>query len=135
MQTDAPRRRSDGSLLRDASISFVALVLVFAAFDDITTDNATHFTVEYIALSAAAAWFAFVAVRLIRTGRRMLGTLSLAALAAALWAQRGIGPGITPGFWPEYIVMTAVFVWFLVLAATLAVLGGRGVLRPVKSDV
>ena len=135
MQTDAPRRCNDGVLLREALISFVALMLVFAAFDDITTDNATHFTVEYIALSACASWFAFVAVRLIRIGRRTLGALSLAALAAALWAQRGIGPGITPGFWPEYTIMTAVFVWFLALAATLAVLGGRGVLRPATSDL
>ena len=114
-------------------MSFVALLLVFAAFDDITTDNATQFTVEYAVLVACGAWFGFVAVSLIRVGRRTLGMLSSAALLAAIWAQRGIGPGITPGLWPEYVVMSVVFLWFLSLAVTLVVIGCRGVPRPGPS--
>ena len=122
---DVPGRPGGGSLLRDGAISFVALVLVFAAFDDITTDNATRFTAEYTALAVCAAWFGFVAVKLMRLGRTKLGMASLAALLGALWAQRGIGPGITPGLWPEYVVMTVAFTWFLALAVTLAALGWR----------
>lgn len=129
MQPLVPGRHSGGFLLRDGLISFVALLLVFAAFDDITTDNSTNFTVEYTVVVACAVWFGFVAVRLIRLGRQTLGVLSLVALLGALWAQRGIGPGITPGVWPEYVVMTGVFLWFLALAATLVALGWRGAIR------
>lgn len=118
------------NLRRDGLISFVALLLALGAFDDITTDNSTHFTVEYTVLVACAVWFGFVAMRLIRLGRPTLGMLSVVALVGALWGQRGIGPGITPGVWPEYVVMTSVLLWFLALAATLVVLGWRGVPGP-----
>ena len=132
MQPHVPGRDSSG-FLRDALISLAALLLVFAAFDDITTGNSTHFTVEYTVLVLCAAWFGFVAVRLMRLGRRTLGVLSWVALLGALWAQRGIGPGITPGLWPEYVVMTGAFLWFLALAAALVVLGCRGVPAPRDS--
>ena len=134
MQPHVPGRHSGGFFLRDGLISFVALLLVFAAFDDITTDNATHFTVEYTALVLCAVWFVFVAASLIRVGRRTLGMLSLAALLGALWAQRGVGPGITPGLWPEYVAMTGVFLWFLALAAILVMFSWRGVPRPAISQ-
>lgn len=112
--------------IRDAVVSFGALLLVFAAFDDITTDRtATSFTVEYMALLACAIWFGFVAVKLIRHGYRTLGILSLVALAGALWGQRAIGPGIRPGLWPEYVITTGAFLWFLALAITLLALGSR----------
>jgi hypothetical protein len=130
MQPDVPRRHSGGVLLRDGLMSFVALLLVFAAFDDITTDNTTRFTVEYTALVLCAMWFVFVAADLIRLGRRTLGVLSLVALLGALWAQRGIGPGITPELWPEHVAMTGVFLWFLALSAILVVFGWRFVARP-----
>ena len=112
--------------IRDGVVTFGALLLVFAAFDDITTDrSATSFTVEYTALLACAMWFGFVAMKLIRRGHRTLGILSLLALAGALWGQRAIGPGIRPGLWPEYVVTTAAFLWFLALAITLLALGSR----------
>jgi hypothetical protein len=120
-------RHSGQFLLRDALISLVALLLAFAAFDDITTDNSTRFTTEYIVLLGCALWFGFLAVRLIRVGRRTLGFLSLLALSGALWGQRGIGTDITPALWPEYVVTIGVFLWFLALTATLMVLGRRGV--------
>lgn len=116
-------RQGTGGFLRDALISFVALLLVFAAFDDITTDHSTRFTAEYTALAACAVWFAYVAAKLIRLGHGTLGMISLVALLGALWGQRGIGPGITPGLWPEYVVTTGAFVWFLALAGILVVLG------------
>jgi hypothetical protein len=133
MQPHVPGRHSGGFLLCDALLSCVALLLVFVAFDDITTDKSTHFIPEYSALMVCAVWLGFVAVRFIRLGRRRIGVLSLVALLAALWAQRGIGPGITPGLWPEYVVIIAVFLWFLALAATLIVLGSRGVPHPTIS--
>ena len=120
---------TDRLFLSHALISFVALLLVLAAFDDITTDNATQFTVEYALLAACAIWFAFVAVRLTRLGHRTLGMLSVLALLGALWGQRGIRPGITPGLWPEYLVTTGAFLWFLLLVAILAWLGWRGAAR------
>jgi hypothetical protein len=133
MQSRSGGRHTSGFLLRDGLISFVVVLLAFAAFDDITTDTSTHFTAEYTALVASAAWCGFVAASLIRLGRRTLGMLSLIALLVGLWAQRGIGPGITRGLWPEYVAMIAVFLWFLALAATLVVLGWRGVPRTAIS--
>ena len=58
-------------VLRDAVVTFVAVGVAFLALDDITTDAATTgFLRERIALAACAAWFAFVAARLIRMRRR-----------------------------------------------------------------
>lgn len=129
MQPHPHDRRAGMRLLRDALISFVVLFLVFAAFDDITTDNATRFTVEYTVLIACAAWLGWLALGLIRSVHRTLGLVSLAALAGALWGQRGIGPGITPGLWPAYVVTTGAFLWFVALAMVLLVLGVRIVSR------
>jgi len=44
------------TLFRDGVITLVVLLLVFAAFDDITTDNATALPVEYSLLIACGAW-------------------------------------------------------------------------------
>lgn len=103
----------------------MVLLLVFAAFDDITTDNATTFRFEYTILLGCSGWLLFVAWDLLRRDYRALGGASLLALASAVWAQRRIGPGITPGLWPEYIVMTAAYIWFWVLAVALLWLGWR----------
>jgi hypothetical protein len=110
---------------RDAAITIVVLLLVFAAVDDITTDNATAFPVEYSMLLVSAAWLAFVTARLWRSNHRMLGGVSALALVASVWAQRAIRPGNTPDLWPEYIVMMAVYVWFWALAIGLFWLGRR----------
>ncbi len=105
--------------LRDAVVTFVILLLVFAAFDDITTDNATAFPVEYTFLAISAIWLAFVSVQLMRNQHQVLGGLSLAALAAGIWGQGGVGPGITPGWWPEYVATVAACLWFWVLCLIL----------------
>jgi hypothetical protein len=118
-------RNTAGILIRDGMLSFVALLLAFAAFDDITTDNATSFRVEYTMLVICAVWLGSVAVRLLRRGYRTLGIASLAALAAALWGQFAIGRAITPGFWPGYVVTDGAFLWFLALAVGLLVQGFR----------
>ena len=73
---DHSRARVDPSVnqsLRDGVLTLAALFLVFAAFDDITTDNATSFRAEYSALIACACWLSFVAMRLISTRHLILG--------------------------------------------------------------
>ena len=105
--------------------TFVALLLIFAAFDDITTDNATTFRTEYALLLACAGWLIFIAVRLLRAGHQLLGGASVLAVAAGLWAQRAIGPGIVPGFWAEYVVLTAAYLWFVALAISLVWFASR----------
>ena len=112
-------------LFANAAITLVALLLVFAAFDDITTDDATTFPVEYSFLVGCAGWLLFVAWSLIRGGHRTLGVASLVALAGALWAQHAIGPGMVPGLRPEYIVMTTAYFWFWALAGAMLWLAWR----------
>lgn len=119
------RGTSRFAFLRDGAITAVALLLVFAAFDDITTDNATAFTVEYTFLAVCAAWLLVVAWRLLHARHRALGGLSVLAVAVALWAQRAIGPGIVPGLWPEYVVMAAAYIWFWGIALAMLWLGYR----------
>src|SRR5688572_9968272 len=91
------RKSCAGALLREGSLTLVALLLAFAAFDDITTDNDTDFTVEYAALVVCAIWLMFVAFRLIQGSRPVLGGIAFVALAGAVWAQREVGPDSAPG--------------------------------------
>ncbi len=113
------RTDSAGSSLAYGLLTAVVLLIVFAAFDDITTDNDTDFRQEYAGLVACAAWLAFLAVRFVRHHQRVLGGISLVALAVALWGQRGIGPGIVPGLWPEYVATTGAYIWFWALTLVL----------------
>jgi len=106
-------------------ITLAVVFLVYAAFDDITTDNATSFTMEYICLLICSGWCLVVAVRLIMKNHRILGIFSLLALAAGVWGQRAIGPGIVPGFWPEYVATLGSVVWFFGLSIILMFLGKR----------
>ena len=117
----AARRR----LLVNAALTVVALLLVFAAYDDITTDNATTFRVEYTLLAGCAAWLFFVAWSLIRGGHRTLGFVSLVALASGIWSQRAFGPVMVAGLRPEYIMMATSYLWFWALAAAMLWLGSR----------
>jgi hypothetical protein len=123
-QIEIRRTRSTG-FFRDGVITGVALLLTFAAFDDITTDNATTFLVEYSMLFACGAWLAFVALRLLRTGRPLVGGLSATAILMAVWALRAIGPGVVPGFWLEYVVISGAYLWFWCVSAMLLWLGWR----------
>jgi hypothetical protein len=109
-----------------AAITVVALLLVYAAFDDITTDNATTFRVEYTLLLGCAGWLLFVAWSLIQGGHRTLGFASLVALGSALWAQHAISPRMVPGLRLEYIVMAIAYVWFWALAAAMLWIARRG---------
>jgi hypothetical protein len=110
-------------LLRDAAVTLVALVLAVAAFDDIATDSATSFTVEYAFLIACAGWLAGLAIRLIRHGHPVPGSISLLALAGAVWAQPAIGPGTVPSLDPHYLALMSAFAWFTMLSLALLALG------------
>jgi hypothetical protein len=125
-------RQQAGLRIWYALVTLFVLYIVFAAFDDITTDNATSFTFEYVALAGCAVWLAFLSVALIRARLKVLGTVSLIALAGALWGQREIGPGITPGLWPAYVVTTGAFLWFVALSFILLVLGWRAASRSAR---
>jgi len=116
---------ADNRLFAHAAITVVALLLIYAAFDDITTDNATTFHAEYTFLVGCAGWLLFLAWSLIRGAHRALGFSSLVALASALWAQHGIGPGMVARLRPEYIVMPAAYLWFWALAGAMLWLGYR----------
>ncbi|HEU4890882.1 MAG TPA: hypothetical protein VFT47_04995 [Vicinamibacterales bacterium] len=116
-----------------AAITLVVLLLVFAAFDDITTDSATTFRVEYTLLVGCAGWLLFVGWSLIRGGHRTFGFVSLVALASAVWAQQAIGPGMDPGrLRPEYGVITAVYLWFWALVGSMLWLEWRARKQPER---
>ncbi len=126
-------RTRGGTLMRDAIVTFAVMLLVFGAFDDITTDNATSFRFEYTILIFCATWLTVLALKLLRDGHRIIGGVSLVALAAGILGQREIGPGIVPGLWPAYVATTAAFLWFVLLAVVLLALGVRAVSQPPAS--
>lgn len=134
--SDAASRR----LRRDAVVTIAALLLVFAAFDDITTDNATSFPLEYTILVASTVWLLFVAVRLMRRGHALLGGISLLALASAVWGQRAVGPGVVWGrgtgeFKPEYVAVISAYGWFCALSLAMLWRAWRQRSRRVRGTV
>jgi hypothetical protein len=110
--------RSRRQLLRDAVVTLAAVLLAFAAFDDITTDRDTDFTFEWGALSVCALWLALVSWRLLKSEPRWLGVISVTVLVAAAGTGsriRANGP-----FPVEYLTTIAGLLWFLGLAGFLA---------------
>jgi hypothetical protein len=105
-----------------------AVLLAFAALDDITTDNATSFALEYAVLVACCVWCLVVILGLLNSRRRILAATSAAILAGALWGQRAIGPGTDPSWRPEYVATVSAVIWFLVLSLLLIALGARALL-------
>lgn len=113
-RTESSRRR----LLRDAGVTFATVLLAFAAFDDITTDRASTFTIEWVALVVCSVWLLTVSWRLVRDEHRWLGSVSVVALVAAAGAGSTIRQGTGP-FQIEYLTTIAGLLWFLGLAAIL----------------
>jgi peptidoglycan/LPS O-acetylase OafA/YrhL len=111
--------RSRRQLLGDAAVTLAAVLLAFAAFDDITTDTATTFTFEWVGLAVCGVCLLFVSWRLLRSEHRWLGSLSVVALVAAVGAGSAIGAGTGP-FQLEYLTTIGALLWFLALAGILS---------------
>lgn len=122
--SDVGARASTGADadLFDGWMTLAALVLTFAAFDDITTDHSTSFRAEYTALLACAAWGAVLIVRLAWRRRLALACICAVLLLAVLWGQQSIGPG-TSASQPGYFVATAAFLGLLLVASRLVITG------------
>ena len=101
-------------------VSLFVLLLTWAALDDITTDSAQRFDVEYTLLVLAGAWFAGIGVWLVARRWTILGAATLAAVAvgiAAFWSLPHRGEqasginyvGLVPLAW-----CFALMVWMLV---------------------
>jgi hypothetical protein len=102
----------------------IALYFIWAAFADISGGE-TDLTTEYTFLGICAAWLLYVGARLVGTRHLALGAISLLALAAGAWGQRGIGPGTVPSLQPSYVATLGSFLWFLALVGILVLLSWR----------
>jgi peptidoglycan/LPS O-acetylase OafA/YrhL len=101
------------------AISLIVLIFTWLALDDITTDNADQFPLEYTVLVLAGMWFAVLGAWLIAKRRALAGVCSLVAVAVGVVA-----------FWslphhhqPPSLVNNLGYVplaWFLGLAIWLA---------------
>ena len=101
-------------------VSAFVLLLTWAALDDITTDTAQRFDVEYTLLALSGAWFAGIGAWLVVRRRTMLGSATLAAVVVgvpAFWSLPHRGEqasgfnyaGLVPLVW-----CLALMVWLLV---------------------
>lgn len=124
--------QSRGQLLRDAVLTVTAVMIAFAAFDDITTDTATTFAFEWLGLGVCAAWLLMVSWRLLRGEHRRLGSASVIALVVAAGAASTIRPGTDP-LRVEYLATIAGLVWFLGVAGILATRAWRLPQRPERA--
>jgi hypothetical protein len=69
--------------------SLIVLLLAWLALDDITTDNASEFPLEYTILVSAGMWFVALGVSLIAKRRYFSGVSSLLAVVlgvVAFWS-------------------------------------------------
>jgi hypothetical protein len=112
-------RQVRSRLLRDAVVTVAAVGVAVAALDDITTDNALRFPVERTALAVCAAWFGFVAWRLVHGRHRVVGGLSFSLLVLAALVQPAVGRGMSPTQL-EYLATVGTLAWFLGIAGILA---------------
>ena len=71
------------------AVSLIVLLLSWLALDDITTDNANTFPLEYTILVLAGMWFVALGVSLVAKRRYLLAVLSLMAVGlgvVAFWS-------------------------------------------------
>jgi len=70
-------------------VSLIVLLLSWLALDDITTDNANQFPLEYTFLVSAGMWFAALGASLVAKRHFFVGTSSLVAVVlgvVAFWS-------------------------------------------------
>ena len=100
-------------------VSAFLLLLTWAALDDITTDTAHRFDVEYTLLALAGAWFVGIGAWLVARRRTLMGSATLAAVVvgiAAFWSlpQRGEqASGLTYSGLAALAWCLALVVWLL----------------------
>jgi peptidoglycan/LPS O-acetylase OafA/YrhL len=117
------------------AVSLVVLALSWLALDDITTDDASEFPLEYAILVSAGLWFAALALVLIARRRFFAGTSSLVAVAlgvAAFWSlPQHYQPPSTVNYlgWVALAWFAGVTVWLLAARA------GRGQDQPPLGPV
>lgn len=106
-------------------VTFAAVLASYAAFDDITTDDATSFTIEYVVLALSTVWCLGVASKLMGGGHFALGLASALVVVAALWGRTSIQPGTVPSWEPQYVATVFALGWFFLLSVYLLTLGWR----------
>jgi hypothetical protein len=99
-------------------LSLCVLVLSWLALDDITTDNATAFPVEYAMLVLAGLWFAWLAMALLRKGRALAGAVSLAAVGLGVLAFWSLPHHYRPASMVNLLGLASI-AWFVGVAAWL----------------
>jgi hypothetical protein len=101
------------------AVSLAVLLVSWLALDDLTTDNANAFPLEYTILVLAGAWFAALGGWLIIQRRVLAGVCSLIAVAAgvvAFWSLPHHYQPPSPVNRFGYVPLA----WFLGLAVWLA---------------
>jgi hypothetical protein len=71
------------------AVSLIVLLLSWLALDDITTDNANQFPLEYTFLVSAGIWFTALGASLVAKRHLFVGTSSLVAVGlgvVAFWS-------------------------------------------------
>jgi len=129
MQQKHRAELSRQELFRDAAVALATVLLAFAAFDDITTDNDSNFILEWVVLAVCAVGLLIVSWRLLRSDHVWLGSVSLVVLVATVVAGSTIGLSSSP-LQAAYLTIFAGLLWFLGLAATLTGLAWRRAAQP-----
>ena len=81
------------------AVSVPVLLLTVAALDDITTDTANSFPVEYALLVISGIWFASVAGYLFRRSYPATGIVSAAAVSIGIVACWSLPHHYAPASW------------------------------------
>lgn len=116
---------SKTTYLIHGAITLVAVLWSYAALDDITTDDATSFTVEYAVLVLSAVWCLRVASKLMGGGHFALGLVSALVVVAALWGFGSLRPGTVPSWEPRYVATVTSLGWFFLLSVYLLASGWK----------
>jgi hypothetical protein len=100
-------------------LSFVVLLLTWAALDDITTDNANSFPVEYALLVLSGIWFGSVAAYLLGRRSAVAGIISVVAVVTGVVAFWSLPHHYAPGSWVNQLGWFPI-AWFLGVAVRMA---------------